>query len=1117
MIPRRSTVSRRSFARVIGGALALMLLLPVILIAQAQVDNTAPTFTHSPADGATMSSDIGTITVTFSEAVYSDASQTEFTTTKLGQLVTLKKTDASGDNLGFTLSANNLDQNNTRLRFYPSGSYRGLIYVAIGDRINFYDAAGNAGSTDNWTFTYVDPPPAAKDVRVNMTSVVLLEGAPGAWLSVELGQQPSGNVTVALKPSGDANGTDANCASTNAICLDTDSGPPRINESMTFTPQNWDFKQWVTISPYDDTDGRIERITLTLDPSGADYGSAPSTDVSIVVLDDESKRAYASTRSLTLPEGTTDTFTARLSSAPTGNVTVALSSSNPKVTLNPASLSFTTGTWHTAQTVTVRSTVDANTTNELVYLNLNPSGGGYDDARSSTVYVTVNDNGTSGLVLSETSLSLNESGSGNTDSFTVKLAYNPSSDVRVAVGVHTANGKRIATTDKNILTFTEDNGTTAQTVTFTGVADSDDSDDTATVRVVASQATGTFSGVSQEITLDVTDTWSKPGIRLSPESLTITENSSGSYSVSLTKEPSADVTVWLEKSSHIPIATSPQTLTFTRTNYATSQTLTLHAGEISGSSDWFLIQLRAEGGGYDNIRTPLHTVRVNGSSDTKHIQASRGGSPVYQLSAGPGAVAVGVRLSAQPTSNVTMTVAGAPSGEVSFWFGNNNTRTFTSQNWATPQTLRINISEDADTIDDRILITLTAAGSSDYAGKTRHIELIKVDGDQPANEKPPTATVGTPGADNAVTVTFNKAVGVCSTKTDTSAAETYCSGSVAAFTSTTVASTLELVVGVFDVDYDPPAGVTRGSPVTYTTSISGNVVTITPTGITQTGTDIPIIGSVKTLNLLVKDRYWSVDGGVIGSTVLKQLAVQGRQRGNNPPPPPPSATPEPPPPPIPEILGALLPGSDSDLDNGDEGETPYEPPVQVDATPEPTPEPTPAPTPTPTPQPESDDPFDGQVFEIRHVTADSTSCLDVSYGRKSNGQVVWMWDCNDTTAQKWRFVKRTSGDFAGTYRLVSSLSVDSHCLDNHGDFVTSSRMVVWQCLEDDHTDAANQSVTIDAARDGYTITFTNGNGVSVWLATGRAADSVVGDAYQEVVSGSPPTTAIWQIVPTTDY
>ena len=155
--------------------------------------------------------------------------------------------------------------------------------------------------------------------------------------------------------------------------------------------------------------------------------------------------------------------------------------------------------------------------------------------------------------------------------------------------------------------------------------------------------------------------------------------------------------------------------------------------------------------------------------------------------------------------------------------------------------------------------------------------------------------------------------------------------------------------------------------------------------------------------------------------------------------------------------------------------------------------------------------FHNQVVELQHVTADSTACLDVSYGNAANGQDVWTWECNDTDAQKWTFEKRTAGDYKDSYRLVSKLSDGSYCLDNRGEFSTSDRMGIWECVDDTHGTAANQSVTVEASGDGYTLTFVRGSD-SAWLTTDRSDSNARGGANQTTVSGTAGSAAIWSIV-----
>ena len=172
--------------------------------------------------------------------------------------------------------------------------------------------------------------------------------------------------------------------------------------------------------------------------------------------------------------------------------------------------------------------------------------------------------------------------------------------------------------------------------------------------------------------------------------------------------------------------------------------------------------------------------------------------------------------------------------------------------------------------------------------------------------------------------------------------------------------------------------------------------------------------------------------------------------------------------------------------------------------------PTPTPTPEPTPEPSFD--FDGQTLYVWHETDDSEGCLDVKHGNRSNGQDVWTWECNKTDAQKWKFEKRAAGAYAGSYRLVSALGSDTHCLDNRGDFTTGDRMGIWSCVDDTHGAAANQSVTIAASGEGYTLTFVrNSDSKSVWLVTDRTSTNPKGGVNQTTVSGAAPDSAVWTI------
>ena len=95
-----------------------------------------------------------------------------------------------------------------------------------------------------------------------------------------------------------------------------------------------------------------------------------------------------------MPEGGTATYTVSLTVKPTAAVTVAVSSQSggdADLTVSPSSLTFATGDWSTAQTVTVSAAEDADAVNGEATFEHRASGGDYAGAVAS-VTATEEDN-----------------------------------------------------------------------------------------------------------------------------------------------------------------------------------------------------------------------------------------------------------------------------------------------------------------------------------------------------------------------------------------------------------------------------------------------------------------------------------------------------------------------------------------------------------------------------------------------------------------------------------------------------------------------------------------------------------------------------------------------------
>ena len=132
---------------------------------------------------------------------------------------------------------------------------------------------------------------------------------------------------------------------------------------------------------------------------------------------------------LSVPEGGSATYDVSLQSAPVGDVTVTPRASNSHVTFDPATLTFTTSDFGTAQTVTVSAAEDTDAANEATTISHSASGGGYGNVSIASVAVTQADNDAT-LAVDVNSI---DEGAIDTVEVTVELATAATADVAVTL------------------------------------------------------------------------------------------------------------------------------------------------------------------------------------------------------------------------------------------------------------------------------------------------------------------------------------------------------------------------------------------------------------------------------------------------------------------------------------------------------------------------------------------------------------------------------------------------------------------------------------------------------------------------------------------------------------
>ena len=286
----------------------------------------------------------------------------------------------------------------------------------------------------------------------------------------------------------------------------------------------------------------------------------------------------------TTESGGTGTFNVQLNSAPTDDVTIGLSSSDPTEGIpNPTSLTFTSSNWATVQTVTVTGQDDAVDDGDVAYQILTAAATSADPAYNGLDALdvdAVNNNDDTAAIVANPTTGLTTTEGGGTDVFEVTLATPPTNQVIVVLASsHTTEG-----TVPFSITFSTANWNVAQPVTVTGIDDiAADGDQAYQITGVGASADGQYHNLPMS-TVSVTNSDNDtPGLDVSPTSgLTTTEaGGTASFTVKLASQPSQNVGLTLSSSDPtegLPSTVNalfPQLLTFTYLDWNTPQTVTV--------------------------------------------------------------------------------------------------------------------------------------------------------------------------------------------------------------------------------------------------------------------------------------------------------------------------------------------------------------------------------------------------------------------------------------------------------------------------------------------------------------------------------------------------------------
>ncbi len=500
-------------------------------------------------------------------------------------------------------------RNNRLLLNYPDGAS-----VEVRVRATGYRMAGVAGGTGNlqgpWsnirTVTFKD----------DTTAALTLTGTP-----VTVAPGSTATYTVALTKA---------YAGTLRVTSD-DTAAARVSPaSLTFTTSNYSTARTVTVTGVANGTAVINHAFRLTGASADAIPDAGTVDVTVA----DTPGVTVSTAALTVAEGGSRTYTMRLNTPPTSDVTITVAGASGDVTVTGASLTFTRANWNQPQTVTVNAGTDTDTTTDAaVTLTHSASGGGYASVTIASVVVSVAEKdvapgkpaGLAGAA-GNASVTLSWTDPDNPTITKWQVRRKAGSDDWGAW--EDIPGSAAGTTSYEVSGLT--NGTAYQfevrAVNGAGNGAGPDAPVTATpaAPVAPGGGGGGGGGGGTTPTADAS-------VTVTPTALTVAEGSSAAYTVVLDTEPSGEVTVTVGGASG-EVTVEPASLTFTTANWDTAQRVTVRAARDEDTTDdTATLTHGASGGGYASVTIDSVAVTV---TDTTLL-------PVLTLAQDPAAVTEG--------------------------------------------------------------------------------------------------------------------------------------------------------------------------------------------------------------------------------------------------------------------------------------------------------------------------------------------------------------------------------------------------------------------------------------------------------------------------------------------
>ena len=524
-------------------------------------------------------------------------------------------------------------------------------FQTMANNIRDIEGGGSGGATEEFY----------GDIVVNKTTVNV-NNVDTDSIKIKLNQRPTNNQIVTISTS-------------NHITLS--------QTSLTFTPTNWNVEQSIIISHNsDELTDHTGTITLS---------STNVSDVTITVnVTNSSLISYGNIvinkTSLTFNKGENETFTIKLDKAPSVNQNVNITIDDNNLTLDKSIITFTPTNYNTEQTVTVSSSVATTAT-----ITLSSEGV---SSKSINVTIVEQSSGTVGgieIVPSEDNFTVDESSSyylsytlrGEIGEDEIKELSISCNDNKVNISpsyvtVRKSNFNDSFYVSMNIQSTSLASGRTS-TLTFSG-----DGFATKTVSFTINNNNTSGSETYGEILIDTT-------------SVSIRDNSTARIGVILDSAPSSNQLVSVSvNNSYAQVDKTG--LTFTSSNYSTTQYITVSLGSaLTSSEEQTFSSIITLSSNNVSSKTVNVSVTVSGSTTTESYGDIIVSNTILSVNES-NSTSFTVKLDKAPTNNQTVNIYVNSSDVATV---EPTSITFTPYNYNSTQTIIVYGTKDSTSYVDK--------------------------------------------------------------------------------------------------------------------------------------------------------------------------------------------------------------------------------------------------------------------------------------------------------------------------------------------------------------------------------------------------------------------------------